>query len=334
MVRYQPVRTRAISSSQLLEGMLVDRLRVFALVAALILVGQLDDVPAAGGNQVPEADLIVKASCDKKAYSLGEPVFVSYSVSNASSAPVRANIDLDYASGFVTFEVLDSNDHRRKIESPVLQETGISEMILEPGLEISGNVQLSWGPTPLGRPFPQSGRYGLTVKVSVGLVGGAVVLSSPSIEIEVHEPSGPDVKAVKFFDSREDFFHLLETGPEEYCNGAAIPKACLDRLLDFLHENPQSNYVPLLHLWIAEAVLDRWLDLPERQELGITMLNDYWQKWPQNGLTPHVMFRLGTLLYHAGRRADAIALQEEFARRYPDKKVMLENLRKNLRMSP
>ena len=141
-----------------------------------------------GGN-VPQAtdrmsfdqsELELTVACDDDHIALGQPVNLTWTMTNRSSVPLFAPNDVSTEGLFATITVTDGKGRQRPVPPFVIRCETVKLATLEPGDSVSATSRVFW--SSAGFAFERPGRYDVTVTVSwsaqglpVGLEGSTPV---------------------------------------------------------------------------------------------------------------------------------------------------------------
>jgi hypothetical protein len=135
-----------------------------------------------------ELDLAV--NCESETVSLGEPVGISWTMTNRCGVPLVAPNDISTEALFASITVTDIEGHERPVRPFVILCERAKLQALEPGESVSASSKVFW--SSAGFAFERPGRYRVTVSVNwsahgvpVGVEGGIdLFVAFPSSDVD------------------------------------------------------------------------------------------------------------------------------------------------------
>ncbi len=295
---------------------------------ALMLVLVSSFLQADSGSQVAQYgspnELVFELASSKPVYSLYEPVLVIYSVTNPTSRPIRAIIDLEYELHRISFSITGPDGRSNEYQEGPLPNVPAMERINAPGCHyVTENEMMNNAYT--GLAFPKPGRYQIHANLWVGNYPKPVVLQAEPITVEILEPAGREASAIAFFPTKEAFLTLVRHGTGHYCDGRPTP-SCFEEIRTFLAEHEASAYAPTIMRSLASFAAWERSSVTPKPDVAIALLERFLQLWPTHPQRHLVMARLVGVLYEAGRVSEAAQALERFDREHPDRKDVLGSL--------
>jgi hypothetical protein len=265
--------------------------------------------------------LVFEIVPSKSTYVLYEPVIVSYVVRNPTTENIKASVVMFPGAGRVMFWIEDSE--KGKFQSgpgaTICLAPGVAADIA-PGDVLISETQLMWNRETAELAFQGTGSYKIHGQINVG--GSRVALTSEPVEIQIVAPENYDAEAIEFFDSEEEFLHLMKEG----VYGFSKQKTESDwygRLETFLEHHSDSAYAPLVQFELAGVVAS----VSQELELGIGHYRTFLENWPSHPYASRAMYQLARALRDTGALQEAIETVGLFESSYPERRDSITHLR-------
>jgi len=117
-----------------------------------------------------ELDLVV--ACEGDRVTLGQPVTLTWTLTNRAEIPLFVPNDVSIEATFTTVTVVDGEGRERPVRPFVILCDGATLTALEPGASVSASTRVFW--STAGFAFERPGRYHVAVTVGWSAQGVAV----------------------------------------------------------------------------------------------------------------------------------------------------------------
>jgi hypothetical protein len=139
-----------------------------------------------------ESELSLDVTCAAERLALGQPLELSWTLTNRSGTALVAPNDVSVEGLFATVSVLDGEGRERPMRAFVVRCDRARLTLLEPGKSVSASTRLFWASA--GFAFERPGRYHVRVSlawsaqgVPVGVLGGVdVFVNFPTSDADNH----------------------------------------------------------------------------------------------------------------------------------------------------
>lgn len=298
-----------------------------ALVWAL---GASPDVPQAvqAETRSEHQGLAFRIELAKTSYVLYEPMSVRVRVVNQGTTPIATTVLQNPRPPYLEVFVTNREGQASGVRRGARVNVAMVVRPLEPGIELSEDVEVHWNAATKDWAFPAAGEYQVHARLFAGFEE-MPYMESNRIRVTVKRPEGVDTEAIASFESEKEFARLLQDGPPGYCRGRT-GSTCYEDIERFLRDFGTSAYAPIVTWNLAESIDAGLIDGPPGKQTAIVLLRRFLEKWPADATAPRVMYSLAFKLEHAGHSRDAAALVQEFKRKYPDRKKLIASLQSNL----
>lgn len=135
--------------------------------------------------EIASSDLSVVVSVDPPRPALGEPVLVTWTLTNHTDTDLTVPNDVSLQGTFATMEVSDANGQVRPVRAFEIACDDVSLRPLAPGASLTSQYRAFW--STAGFAFERPGRYEVAVTVAWS-AGGTPVAASGSVEVFVDHP--------------------------------------------------------------------------------------------------------------------------------------------------
>jgi hypothetical protein len=141
------------------------------------------------------AELELAVSCASDRVALGQPVELSWTLTNRSAVPLRVPNNVSTEALFSTITVIDGDGVAHPVRPFVIVCESAKVAVLQPGQSVSAGSKVFWSSE--GFAFEWPGRYRVTVSVSwaaqgmlVGVDGGVDVFVNQAARLVLHPEVG------------------------------------------------------------------------------------------------------------------------------------------------
>jgi hypothetical protein len=131
--------------------------------------GHSSTLPQADRTYFSPSELELALEVDSTRIELGEPLPLTWTLTNRSSEPIPVPSDLTIEAQHTFIDVADSSGNVREMPSFVIRTDKASVMALEPGASISEHTRVFWGSN--GFAFEQPGHFVVEVRVLWSIAG-------------------------------------------------------------------------------------------------------------------------------------------------------------------
>ncbi|HEU4722213.1 MAG TPA: hypothetical protein VFS59_12680 [Gemmatimonadaceae bacterium] len=138
--------------------------------------GHSSTLPQADRTYFSASELELALEVDSSRIELGEPLQLSWTLTNRSDEPLPVPNDLTFEAQHVFIDVADANGVVRNIPSFVIRTDQASIMALEPGTWITERTHVFWGSN--GFAFEKPGHFVVEVRVIWSIAGIPVGVKS------------------------------------------------------------------------------------------------------------------------------------------------------------
>jgi hypothetical protein len=138
--------------------------------------GHSSTLPQADRTYFSASELELALEVDSSRIELGEPLQLTWTLTNRSDEPLPVPSDLTFEAQHVFIDVADANGVVRNIPSFVIRTDQASIMALEPGTSITERTRVFWGSN--GFAFEKPGHFVVEVRVIWSIAGIPVGVKS------------------------------------------------------------------------------------------------------------------------------------------------------------
>jgi hypothetical protein len=136
------------------------------------------------------SELALAVTCDSDRVALGQPLTVSWTLTNRSAVALRAPNDVSIEALFATITIVDGDGRERPMRAYEIVCDHARLEMLEPGESVSASARVFWSTS--GFAFERPGRYQVNVAVSwsaqgvlIGAQGGVdVFVDYPASDVD------------------------------------------------------------------------------------------------------------------------------------------------------
>lgn len=140
---------------------------------------------AADRAEIDASDLSLEVNVDPPRPALGEPVLVTWTLTNRTGSDLVVPNDVSLQGTFATMEVTDANGQVRPVRAFEIACDDVALRPLAPGASLTSQYRAFW--STAGFAFERPGRYEIEVTVAWS-AGGLPVAAGGSVELFVDHP--------------------------------------------------------------------------------------------------------------------------------------------------
>jgi hypothetical protein len=136
--------------------------------------GHSSTLPQADRTYFSASELELTLDVDSSRIELGEPLQLSWTLTNRTDEPLPVPNDLSIEAQHTFIDVTDDNGVTRNMPSYVIRTDQTSMMALEPGESFTSRTKVFWSSN--GFAFEKPGHFAVEVRVIWSIAGFPVVV--------------------------------------------------------------------------------------------------------------------------------------------------------------